>query len=531
MESTHREPRRVVVIGAGVAGLATAALLAREGFAVTVCEQGSEIGGRAGSFNGQASDGGGEFRWDTGPSWYLMPEAFDRFFRLCGTETAQQLELTQLDPAYRVYSETGDHFDLHSGPENVAKLFESLEPGAGRRVRDYLERSGEVYAFALAKFLYTTFARPGDLLHREILQRLPLLVRLLRRSLADEVAQVVKDYRLRQILSYPAVFLSTQPHDAPALYSLMSHTDLVQGVAYPRGGFHAVIAAIARQATQAGAEIRLNTVVEAVTTAPGTQGEKARVTGARVRTQREEKLHLPAEIVVSAADLQHTETELIPGNLSTYPKRFWQKRNPGLGTVLVMLGVRGCIDQLAHHTLLFSADWDPDFRAVFDGGDQSRPSGASRSIYVSKPSASDESVAPAGYENLFILIPTPAEENIGFGNAYRGTASPRVREIAEAGIDQLARWAGISDLRERIVACHTIGPADFAQNFNAWRAGAIGPAHTLRQSAFLRGKNTSSHIAGLLYAGATTVPGVGVPMCLISAENVLTRLREEGWSP
>lgn len=500
---------RAVVIGAGIAGLASAALLLREGWDVVVVDKQSSVGGRAGKLE---VDG---FRFDTGPSWYLMPEAFDEFFRACGTSTERELDLVDLSPAYRVYNEDGEHLDVESGVEKVAELFEAVEPGAGARVRTYVEQASEVYAIALRTFLYTTFSRPTELLTRDVLSRLGTLALLLTRSLDGLVAARFQDYRLRQILTYPAVFLSTEPKAAPALYSLMSHTDLVEGVRYPQGGFAAVVEAIARQAT--GAKFHLGAAVTAINCAHG------RATGVTLN----DGYIIPADAVISAADLRHTETALLPKELQTYPERYFARRDPGLGTVLVFLGVKGSLPQLAHHTLLFSKDWTPDFKAVYHAPEPTRPLGASESIYVSKTSATDSSVAPDGYENLFILVPVPADESYGHGDAYGAEESARVGAIANAAVAQLGSWLGIEDLEGRVVVKRTLGPSDFAEQYNSWSGGAVGPAHTLRQSAFFRGRNVSRKLSNLYYAGGTTVPGVGVPMCLISAQNVLTRMREQ----
>lgn len=503
--------KHVVVIGAGVAGLATAALLLREGMRVTVVDKQRSVGGRAGSLE---SDG---FRFDTGPSWYLMPEAFDEFFRACGTSTERELNLVGLSPAYRVVNEDGESIDIDSGVDNVVALFESLEPGAGEKVRAYLSRASEMYAIALRNFLYTTFSRPSQLLSKDVIPRLGTLALLLTRSLDALVAAQFKDHRLRQVLTYPAVFLSTEPQAAPALYSLMSHTDLVEGVRYPLGGFAAVVDAIARQA--AGATFELGTAVTAINHADG------HATGVTLDDGR----RIPADAVVSAADLRHTETALLPKELQTYPERYFARRDPGLGTVLVFLGVKGSLPQLAHHTLLFSSDWTPDFKAVYHGPEPTRPLGASESIYVSKTSATDSSVAPDGYENLFILVPVPADESYGHGDAYGAEESARISAISNAAVAQLGSWLGIEDLEGRVVVKRTLGPGDFAEQYNSWSGGAVGPAHTLRQSAFFRGRNQSRTLNNLYYAGGTTVPGVGVPMCLISAHNVLTRMKEQAF--
>jgi phytoene desaturase len=187
--------------------------------------------------------------------------------------------------------------------------------------------------------------------------------------------------------------------------------------------------------------------------------------------------------------------------------------------------VRGELPQLAHHTLLFTKEWEEGFDAIYGRGrrGEGRHIPDPASLYVCRPSATDD-VAPEGHENLFVLIPVPADTSIGAGGVD-GTGDDRVERAADAAIDQIAAWCGVPDLRERIVVRRTIGPADFERDFGAWRGGALGPAHTLRQSAFLRGANTSSKVDGLLYAGATTIPGIGLPMCLISAELVVKRLR------
>ncbi|MDO5511637.1 phytoene desaturase family protein [Corynebacterium sp.] len=505
-----------LVIGAGVAGLATAALLAKEGYEVTVVDKLDTVGGRAGDLTVEEHPG---FRWDTGPSWYLMPDAFEHFFRLLGTTSEKELDLVDLTPAYRVFPEGDAPVDVPSGVDEAAALFESIEPGAGQKLRDYLDSAGDSYQIALDRFLYTTFSALRPLVHRDVLTRTGRLARLLTGSLQDFVNKRFRDTRLRQILSYPAVFLSSRPDTTPALYHLMSHTDLVQGVRYPVGGFTSVVAALHRLALEQGVSFRMSTQVTAIVSVD------KQVRGLRVRTSDGRLEELAADIVVSGADLHHTETRLLPAELRTYPEKYFARRDPGIGTVLVMLGVRGRLPQLVHHNLLFSKDWSTDFDAVFDGPQEERPLDSSRSIYVSMPSATEDGVAPPEHENLFVLVPVRADESLGHGSLFRGSGSPAVEAIADAAVAQIADWAGIPDLAERIVTRHTVGPADFSERYHAWSGGSIGPAHTLGQSAFFRGKNVSGKVAGLYYAGATTVPGVGVPMCLISAENVIKRLR------
>lgn len=514
---------RVVVIGAGASGLAGAALLAREGHEVTVLEAREDVGGRASSFT---VDG---FRFDLGPSWYLMPEVFEHFFALMGTSAAAELDLVRLDPAYRVYFEKHPPLDVHSDLERAVELFESVEPGAGERLRGYLTSAADAYTMAVRHFLYTTYASLTPLLVPDVLRRTPQLVGLLARSLEARIHATVRDTRLRQVLGYPAVFLGAAPRLTPSMYHLMSHLDLTDGVLYPQGGFGEVVDALRRVAERAGVSVRTGCDVTSITTtATGRRvGRVARVTGVAFTGPNGEREALAADVVLAATDLDQVEHRLLPAGLRSHSRRWWQRQVPGPSTVMVYLGVRGELPDLAHHSLFLADDWNATFDLIFDKAVGTGPTPrmpSPTSVYLSRTSATDPGAAPAGHENLVILVPVPPDVRLGSGGRD-GNGDPWVEQVADAAIAQIGAWAGVADLAERVVTRRTVGPADWARDVRAWRGTALGPAHTLRQSALFRAGNASRKVDGLLYAGGSVIPGIGLPMCLISAELAVKRLR------
>jgi phytoene desaturase len=310
-------------------------------------------------------------------------------------------------------------------------------------------------------------------------------------------------------MGYPAVFLGSSPYTTPSMYHLMSHLDLEDGVLYPMGGFGTVIQSIAALARKEGVTIVTAAAVSRIVVENGT------ATGVEYTLDGEAQT-LEADIVVSAADLHHTETQLLGEGQRTYPQHYWDKRVPGPSALLLYLGVEGRVPQLEHHTLLFTKHWKDGFKAIF-GKEPTVPSPAS--LYICKPSGMDPDVAPAGHENLFVLVPIPADPTIGRGG------DTDLERLGDDAIAQIASWTGIADLADRIVVRKTVGPGDFANDLNAWRGTALGPAHTLRQSAFFRAGNKSKKVEGLYYVGGSTIPGIGLPMCLISAEVLVKRLR------
>lgn len=508
------QSEQAVVIGGGISGLATAALLANDGHVVTLLEKEQQLGGRAGRWESHG------FTFDTGPSWYLMPEVIDHWFKLMGTSAAAELELSRLDPAYKLWGHAvAEHAtEVRTGRANATALFDSLQAGSGGQLGRYLDSAELAYGLAKKHFLYDPFGTLRGLLSPQVLRHAPRLATLLGRNLHSFVSARFTHPLQQKILGYPAVFLGTSPYKAPSIYHLMSHLDLQDGVLYPQGGFAAVVDAMERVARQAGVNIVTGATATRILT--GSSAQPARCEGVAWQSEDGAAHTTAATLVVGAADLHHVESSLLREPLRRHSPAKWSKADPGISAVLVCLGIAGKLPELAHHNLLFTDDWQDNFARIADG----QALADTTSLYVCKPSATDAAVAPQGSENLFLLIPAPALPQWGKGG-YDGGGSPMVEHVADAAIAQVAQWTQTPDLADRIVVRRSYGPADFRDNVNAWQGSALGLAHTLPQSAFLRPGNSNPKVAGLYYAGSSVRPGIGVPMCMISAEIVLKLVR------
>ncbi len=485
---------KAIIIGAGIGGLATANLLAKAGYEVHVYEKEDGPGGRAGQFR---KDG---FTFDTGPSWYLMPDVFDHYFELLGTSTQKQLDLVQLTPAYKVFFEAGDTITITGDLEKDAATFESIEAGAGESLKTYVEKSDETYQLSLKHFLYSNFANPADLLHRDITTRAHRMLKLSTTSIDRYVNGFVSHPHLKQILEYPMVFLGTSPFNAPALYSLMSALDFKEGVYYPRGTMYAIVEKLVTLGKLLGVQYHYDQAVKRIVVSHGTASG----------IELESGLKAEADTVISNADLHFTETKLLRAEERTYPESYWKKREASPSALLLYLGIKGALPEFEHHTLLFVEDWKTNFEAIYS----SKTAPEKASLYISRTSATDTGTAPIDHENIFVLVPLPAGISID---------KKQTEQLTSHYLEQIKQMTGV-DLASRIVSKTVFGPNDFATKFNSWQSSMLGPSHRLSQSAFFRTPNKSKKVANLYYVGSGTVPGIGVPMCLISAELIYKRL-------
>lgn len=485
---------RAIVIGGGIGGLGVACLLAQKGYDVQLVEKNETLGGLCNTFS---ADG---FRFDMGPSWYLMPDVFEAFFRLLGENVGDYLDLARLSPSYRVFfKDAGLTVDMHSDLSRDIPTFEKLEPGSGEKLRQYLERSAYQYEIALDGFMYKNYDTVFDFFNRQTAtQGRKLEVFSLMHSYVEKFFHTDA---VQKIMEYQLVFLGSSPYNTPALYNIMAHIDFNMGVYYPRGGIYRIVEALKAMGEKRGVRFRTGTPVAAIETRHG------RATGVRLADGE----CLPADLVVSNASIHHTETRLLNPADRTYSGRYWEKRTLAPSAFILYLGVRGRIPGLAHHNLIFSRDWTRNFAEIFDAPQWP----TDPSLYVCAPSVTDPTVAPEGHENLFVLVPT--------ASGLEASESER-QAYAQKTLETVEKEMGIPDLRERICYQRIFWGADFAQRYNNHRGTALGLAHTLNQTAIFRPNNRSRRVRNLFYVGANTNPGIGMPICLISAELAYKRI-------
>ena len=486
MTGSEREPlagESVAIVGAGFGGLSAACHLADRGADVEVLERHDRVGGVA---NRIEVDG---FSFDTGPSWYLMPETFERFFGAFDRSPDDYYELTRLDPQYRLFWRDGDRADVTADLDAVRDLFESYEDGAAAALDRYLEDAAEAYEVGMERFVYEDRSRLRDLVDLDVARSARGLTLL--GTMDDHVAEFFDEPKLQQIVQYSLVFLGGSPHNTPALYSLMTHVDLKLGVYYPKGGIYSVVEGIADLARDLGVRFSTGEAVEWIDRA----GE-----GFHLET---ESRTLSPDRVVCNANPAHVEQDLLPPAGRRYGEDYWDSRTYAPSAHMLYLGVRGSVDPLEHHTLVLPEDWDPHFASIFD--DPRWPDDPA--YYVNVPSLTDDAVAPEGHEAVTVLVPVAP----GLTDDEAAREQFRDRVLAD-----LAEYTGV-DLRDRIVVEREASVSTFAEQFGAPKGTALGLAHTLRQTGPLRPVRRGG-FEGIYYTGSFTGPGIGVPMTLVSGE-------------
>ena len=483
----------VIVVGAGVGGLSVAALLADKGRKVTVIEKNSTAGGRARVLREEG------FTFDMGPSWYLMPDIYEKYFSELGLKSSDLYDLKRIDPSYRVFFEDGSSTDVSAGLEDNLELFDSFEQGGGEKLKQYLGKAAEHYRIAVRELLYRDYDSLRNLLDGRLLLdgvKLPLFG-----NIDAFLDGIFTSDKAKRLLEYSIGFVGGSPRNTPTIYYIMNHVDFNLGVWYPMGGIGKIVESLQRICTERGVEFTFN---EAVT-------EILVENGAAVGVSTAEKSYHADEVIVTA-DYPHSELELLKPKHRSHDRGYWESRLFSPPVLVIYIGLDKKLPALLHHNLYLAGDWSLSFNTLYDPENPVWPGNVS--YYVNVTSRTDDSVAPPECETVFILVPLPQGVD----------DTPESREMwYRRVVGHLEGVAGEAIIGHERVK-RLFGPRDFVEDYNAYGGTSLGLVHTLRQSAVFRPSHRSRRVRNLFYSGQYTHPGIGVPLVLISSEILAGRL-------
>lgn len=478
--------KKITIIGAGISSLSSAAFLAKEGFDVTILEKNSTIGGRARQFE---VDG---FVFDMGPSWYWMPDVFEQFYNKFGYTTSDFYELKRLDPSYNVFWQDGTKTPIPAEESKLFDWFESLEKGSSQKLKKFLEEAAYKYNVGMKDLVFKPSLKATEFADMRIVKGLFKLHLL--SSFSKYIRSYFKNEKILSLLEFPILFLGAMPKDTPALYSLMNYADISLGTWYPMGGMFHFIQAFEKIAKENG--VKILTDHEVI----GVQTDSNSVT--HVKTSHG---LIETDILVSGADYNHTDSDLLKEK-ANYSTTYWENRTMAPSCLLFYLGIDKKIEGLDHHNLFFDEEFELHAKEIYK--DPKWPSAPL--FYASVPSKTDPSVAPAGKENLFLLIPI----------APNLTDDEQTREkYFNILMDRLEKRTNTA-IREHIVYKKSYCVSDFKNDYHAFKGNAYGLANTLRQTAYFKPSLKSKKLKNMYYTGQLTVPGPGVPPAIISGEVV-----------
>lgn len=476
-------PKTIAVLGSGFSSLSAACYLAKAGNQVHIYEKNNTLGGRARQLK---RDG---FTFDMGPSWYWMPDIFEKFFADFGKKVSDFYPLEKLDPAYQVWFQDeivtiGDTLD------KIAIEFERIEVGSSVALKKFIKNAGVNYDIAINDVVNKPGLSPFELVTPETAVR----VNQFFKTISDDVRKAFKNEKLVSILEFPVLFLGAKPSKTPAFYRFMNYADFGLGTWHPQGGMHSVIKGMIALAESLGVNMHTNAPATAIVAEDGI------AKGIKVNGET-----IPTDIVVSGADYHHTETLLSP-EYRQYSESYWDSRVFAPSSLLFYVGFEKKFEKVAHHNLFFDTDFDEHARTIYD--DLAWPK--EPLFYANFPSISDQTMAPEGKENGFFLIPiAPGVEDT---QALRD-------QYFDIIMERLERLSG-QDFRNHILFKESFCVKDFVSEYNSYKGNAYGMANTLKQTAFLRPNLRSKKVKNLYFTGQLTVPGPGVPPALISGKLV-----------
>ncbi len=478
---------KTAVIGSGFSGLAAACFLAKEGHEVTVLEKNSSPGGRARKFDAEG------YMFDMGPSWYWMPDVFENFFKAFGKKPSDYYTLTRLDPSYRVFFSREDVWDVPAGVPALCEFFERVELGSSVQLLKFLNEGQYKYETGMQQLVYNPGLSVTELFDTKLLSG--MLKLHVFQSMSGYVRKYFKDKRLIQLLEFPVLFLGATPENTPALYSLMNYADLSLGTWYPQGGMYNIIEGMVTLAESQGVSFNFDSNVEQIVVAHG-KAKALIVNGTRQEY----------DYIIAGADYHHVEQQLLSEEHRKYDEAYWNTRKLAPSSLIFYLGINKKIKNLQHHNLFFDADFSKHANQIYEN-----PAWPENPLfYVCCPSKTDDTVAPAGHENLFILMPSAP-----------GLKDSEViqKKFFDHILTRLEQLTGES-IKSHIVYCRNYGPTDFVNDYNAFKGNAYGLANTLMQTANLKPSIINKKVKNLFYTGQLTVPGPGVPPSLISGQVV-----------
>lgn len=477
--------KKVVIIGAGFSGLSTAAVLAKHGFDVEIVEKHDMAGGRARKFSDQG------FTFDMGPSWYWMPDVFEQFFNYFGKSSADFYELERLDPSYSIYFAPGDKVDLPANENELYSLFESIEPGSGKRLKKFLEEAAFKYEIGIKKLVFKPSKSIFEFIDWDIMKaslRMHILT-----SFHAYIRKYFTNPRLLRILEFPILFLGATAQKTPALYSLMNYGDMILGTWYPKGGMYNVVQGFVDLCLSMGVRFSFSEEVQKFAYSDG-----------KIQQVITDKRSVEADYVVASADYHHIEQKVLDVQYRTYSQKYWDSRTLSPSSLIYYLGIGKKLDHVLHHTLIFNDEFEKHAEQIYETPQwPSNPS-----VYLSCTSKTDVNVAPEGMENLFVLIPVAPGLN----------DTDEVRQhYFDFSIQRIEETLAIK-FKEDIVYSRMYSNRDFTTDYHAFKGNAYGLANTLRQTAILKPSMFSKKLPNLLYTGQLTIPGPGVPPTIISGQ-------------
>ena len=440
------------------------------------------------------------FKFDTGPTLLLMPDVLAELFASAGRDVAQELDLRQLDPNYRIFFHDGSDIDLSSNLATMAEGLERLEPGSSEAYFRFLAEAGGMYRVSRSHFVERNFRTAAEFFTPRHL-KLVLEVKALK-NLYKNVSTYFKDDRLRRAFSFQTMYLGISPFASPAVYSLLPYTELVQGIWFPMGGMYAIVEALGRVADDLGVTVRLGAPVDRVVYRDG------RASGVRL----EDGEVVAADVVLINADLPYAYESL----LGEHATSRYMKKKFTASAVMVYLGCDRRYDHLPHHNAVFGEGYRETFTTIFDK--LAIPDDPS--FYVCRPTATDPSLAPPGKDIIYLLIPVPYEAP---GQDWQAGLQP----LLDSVYDRCARQLGMADLKRQTVVSRRWMPSDWREQFNLAKGSAFGLSHDFAQVGYFRPSNRHAKVSNLYFVGASTQPGTGVPMVFLSSRLVAERMIQE----